>query len=245
MSEVTPLKLEEAMANMLPPEDSMLYDGWLLRFNTGTSRNPNAVWPLYPGTDPVEAKVAFCEKQYADRGLVCHFRLTDGESCAVIEDALLHRGYAIDNPNHLLAMDAFPDVVPQITEVDLEGWLATIHDVDPDQHDHAIAMKRGPLSRIALPAWYGFVEHEGAPSSYGRAVQQGDLYQLAELWTAPALRSRGLGTRLIQGLLALGRGAGARTPFIPVAESNPGARRLYERLGFSRVYGFRYMSPQS
>ena len=233
------------MANMLPPEDSMLYDGWLLRFNPGTSRNPNAVWPLYPGTDPVEAKVAFCEKQYADRGLVCHFRLTDGESCAEIQDVLLHRGYAIDNPNHLLTRDTFPDVEPQITEVDLEGWLGTIHDVDPDQHDDAIAMKRGPLSRIRLPAWYGYVEHEGAPSSYGRAVRQDDLYQLAELWTPPTLRNQGLGTRLIQGLLALGKGAGARTPFLPVAESNPGARRLYERLGFSRVYGFKYMSPQS
>ena len=52
------------MADMLPPSDSMLYDGWLLRFNTGTSRNPNSVWPLYAGHDPIEVKIAFCEKQY-------------------------------------------------------------------------------------------------------------------------------------------------------------------------------------
>ncbi len=222
----------------------MLYDGWLLRFNTGTSRNPNAVWPIYAGHDPVEAKVTFCEKQYADRELVCHFRLTDGEACAEIEDVLLSRGYAIDNPNHLLTMETFPTEEPEITEVNLEGWLSTIHDVDPDQHDDAITMKRGPLSRITLPVCYGFVEHEGAPSSYGRAVQQDDLYQLAELWTTPTLRNQGLGTHLIQGLLHIGKRAGARTPFLPVAESNPGARRLYERLGFSRVYGFKYMSPQ-
>ena len=244
MSEITPCVLEEAMANMLPPSDQMLYDGWLLRFNTGTSRNPNSVWPLYPGTDRVETKVSFCEQQYADRGLVCHFRLTDGEACAEIQEVLLHRGYVIDNPNHLLTMATFPTVEPSITEVDLEGWLSTIHDVDPDQHDEAIAMKRGPLARITLPTCYGLVEHEGVPSSYGRAVQQDDLYQLAELWTTPTLRSQGLGTCLIQGRLHLGKRAGARTPFVPVAESNPGAQKLYERLGFSRVYGFKYMSPQ-
>lgn len=232
------------MANMLPPDDSLLYDGWLLRFNTGTSRNPNSVWPLYAGADPVEAKIVFCEKQYADRGLVCHFRLSDDEACAEIEDVLAQRGYAVDNPNHLLTMDTFPAVEPPITEVDLEGWLSMLNDVDPAQDNDVITMKRGPLERITLPTWYGLVDHDGAPSSYGRAVQQDDLYQLAELWTTPTLRSQGLGTRLIQGLLHLGKRAGARTPFLPVAESNPGARRLYERLGFSRVYGFKYMSPK-
>lgn len=231
------------MANMLPPEDQMLYDGWLLRFNTGTSRNPNSVWPLYPGTVPVEDKITFCEREYGARGLVCHFRLAEHVASDEIEGALAGRGYAVDNPNHLLVMDGFPSVEPEITEVDLEGWLTMIHDVDSDQHDEAISMKRGPLSRITLPTSYGYVEHEGAPSSYGRAVQQDDLYQLAELWTTPNLRSQGLGTRLIQGLLVLGKRAGATTPFLPVADSNLGARRLYERLGFKRLYGLKYMSP--
>ena len=235
---------EEAMANMLPSSDSMLYDGWLLRFNTGTSRNPNSVWPLYAGHEPIEAKIAFCEKQYADRGLVCHFRLTDGEACREILDTLAHRGYAVDNPNHLLTMATFPEAEAEITEIDLESWLSTLNAVDPDQNDDAIAMKRGPLARITLPAWYGMVERDDATISYGRSVQQGDLYQLAELWTAPTLRSQGHGTRLIYGLLALGKRAGALTPFVPVAESNLGARRLYERLGFSRIYGFKYMTPQ-
>ena len=233
------------MANMLPPEESMLIDGWLLRFNRGRSRNPNSVWPLYPGSEGVAAKVEMCERHYADRGLVCHFRLTDGDSGAAIEEELLRRGYAIDNPNHLLTMEAFPDVESSIAEVGLEAWLDTLRAIDPDQDDEAVGMKRGPLSRLSLPAWYGLVEHEGEPCSYGRAVQQDDLYQLAELWTAPALRGRGLGTRLIHGLLALGKRAGATVPLIPVADANPDARRLYERLGFRRAYGFKYLTPKS
>lgn len=245
MSEITPVKLEETMANHLPSEDSMLLDGWLLRFNSGTSRNPNSVWPLYPSADPVEGKVVICEKQYADRGLTCHFRLRDSEACGEIEEVLAHRGYVVGNPNHLLTMETFPVAEPEIAETDLEGWLSAINAVDPDQHDDVIAMKHGPLARITLPTWYGIVEEDGATISYGRAVQQDDLYQLAELWTTPELRNQGHGTRLIQGLLALGKRVGARVPFLPVAESNPGAKRLYERLGFSRVYGFKYMSPSS
>jgi ribosomal-protein-alanine N-acetyltransferase len=61
----------------------------------------------------------------------------------------------------------------------------------------------------------------------------------------PALRGRGMGTALMRHVFAEARRLGARRATLEVRASNAGARRLYERLGFT-VSGTRrnyYTSP--
>lgn len=48
----------------------------------------------------------------------------------------------------------------------------------------------------------------------------------------PGYRARGIGTALLQQVLAEGRKLGARRATLEVRASNAGARRLYERMGF-------------
>ncbi len=54
----------------------------------------------------------------------------------------------------------------------------------------------------------------------------------------PSLRGRGFGTTLMQRVLTEATRLGARRATLEVRESNAGARRLYQRLGF-RVAGTR------
>ena len=49
----------------------------------------------------------------------------------------------------------------------------------------------------------------------------------------PALRGQGIGTALMRHVFQEGRRLGARRATLEVRASNVGARRLYERLGFS------------
>jgi ribosomal-protein-alanine N-acetyltransferase len=49
----------------------------------------------------------------------------------------------------------------------------------------------------------------------------------------PQHRGRGMGTALLQHILEEGRRLGAKRATLEVRASNEGARRLYERLGFS------------
>ena len=55
------------------------------------------------------------------------------------------------------------------------------------------------------------------------------------LYVRPAARGRGLGTELLRAAAEHVREAGAGTLALEVLESNAGARRLYERLGFRTV----------
>jgi len=48
----------------------------------------------------------------------------------------------------------------------------------------------------------------------------------------PSYRGQGIGTALLQHVLAEARALGARRATLEVRASNEGARRLYERLGF-------------
>ena len=60
-------------------------------------------------------------------------------------------------------------------------------------------------------------------------------YYLAHLGVAEGMRGEGIGTRLVEHLLKLGKAAGFQLAALDVAASNPQAQALYERLGFCVV----------
>ncbi|RNE64065.1 ribosomal protein S18-alanine N-acetyltransferase [Cryobacterium tepidiphilum] len=52
---------------------------------------------------------------------------------------------------------------------------------------------------------------------------------------AEEARGHGLGRTLMQSLISEARKRGARTVFLEVRADNPGAQRLYQRLGFDEI----------
>lgn len=79
------------------------------------------------------------------------------------------------------------------------------------------------------------------------AVCDGELCGYAAIWTildqselgdvavAPGHRGRGVGRRLVQAAMEHARARGAREIFLEVRESNKGAIRLYEEMGFEVI----------
>ena len=235
---------EETNANVWPSFEHMLYDGWLLRFTRGYSRNNNCVWPLYEGDMPLDLKITFCEGQYAARGLNCGFRLSELPGHGAIEERLTECGYVIDNPNLVMIRASMDTPGANITELGLDEWLETIYRLNPVDDPEMSNWERQVLKRIALPSRFAVVVRNGKACAYGRSARQGNILIIEDLWTLPELRSQGLGTQLIQGLLGLGLKDGTTTAYLTVNESNAGARRLYERLGFVDRYLYRYLIPK-
>lgn len=60
----------------------------------------------------------------------------------------------------------------------------------------------------------------------------GALPEIGSLAVVPAVRGRGIGTRLVAAAEQRVRERGGSAAVLLVAESNDGARRLYERLGY-------------
>jgi len=89
-----------------------------------------------------------------------------------------------------------------------------------------ILMNYGPIS--ALPVMINGLRLEQIIQPPPKQT-----YYLAHLGVAENMRGQGIGTRLVEHMLKLGRAAGFQQAALDVAASNPLAQALYERLGFS------------
>ena len=57
----------------------------------------------------------------------------------------------------------------------------------------------------------------------------------------PALRGQGIGEKLCRAILAKEKERGTRYAYLQVVQTNTAAMKLYEKLGFSKVYTYQYM----
>src|SRR5262245_52204411 len=97
--------LEEISLNAWPALQTIVYDGWLLRFAGGYTRRANSVNPLYPGAlDPAE-KIGRCEAVYAAQGQDTVFKLTDAAEPADLDTLLARRGYRREAPTSVQTVD--------------------------------------------------------------------------------------------------------------------------------------------
>ncbi len=76
-----------------------------------------------------------------------------------------------------------------------------------------------------------FVQLSSTESRYADGHDRGYVYSLR---VRPEWQGRGIGTRLMQAAEDGLRARGYRTAVIAAGKDNPGARRLYERLGYQR-----------
>ena len=117
-------------------------------------------------------------------------------------------------------------------------------------HDPALRdTHRQMLSRIIGARHLAVLRLDGLPVACGLSVEEDGLVGLFDVVVSFEYRRRGLGTRLMQGLLhraaARATSAGIARPaaYLQVIEVNEAARRLYGRLGFQELYRYWYRVP--
>jgi GNAT superfamily N-acetyltransferase len=96
---------EELAMNAWPALQTLLYDGWMLRFASGYTRRSNSIAPLYPSTLPVDEKIRFCEAFYRERGLEVIFKLTSACQPADLDTLLESKGYLMDATTSFQVLD--------------------------------------------------------------------------------------------------------------------------------------------
>ena len=91
---------------------------------------------------------------------------------------------------------------------------------------------------LAHPGSVALVACQGAPpevGGFGLAQIAADEAEILTLGVAEGWRRKGVGMKLVEGLKRAAQKAGARTLFLEVADSNAGARALYQRCGFAEA----------
>ena len=102
-----------------------------------------------------------------------------------------------------------------------DAWSAPmmVRDLGDPACYYLVAFPPDDPSRIE--AYAGLLAPQGAA--------EGDIQTIA---VAESARGHGLGRTVMQALISEARKRGARLIFLEVRADNPGAQRLYERLGF-------------
>ena len=244
-------RLEEAAMNAWPALQTVLIDGWVLRFAGGYTKRANSINPTYSGVHESEAdlisRIETCRQIYAARGLPAIFRFTSFGVPPGIDDLLEARGYRVIDCTLVLRCDlealALAENEMPVHDTPLEEWL-----------DHYVAFSGSALDKrethaamlrqiAGEPLFAVLRDATGTPAACGLAVREGNLAGMFDIVTDRLRRRQGYGRALMLGLLAWARDRGARDAYLQVVASNEPAIGLYRDLGFTEAYRYWYRIP--
>lgn len=97
--------IEELTLNHWQSLQTLLYDGWILRFAEGHTKRANSVNPIYPSKQSVEEKITQCEQLYSNQNLPTVFKITPFICPDDLDSTLEKKGYSIIEPSLVQTVD--------------------------------------------------------------------------------------------------------------------------------------------
>jgi GNAT superfamily N-acetyltransferase len=240
------IHLEELAMNAWPALQTVLYDGWIVRFANGYTKRANSVTPLYPGMLAVEEKIDWCEQHYQQAGLRPTFRLTQATETDELDTALAHREYERIDTTSVQTMNLGQETAVLSPHASLfsepEGrteWLQLFHKLDGGLHsDDRTHLQM--LGNIRGEAGYMVLTVEGKVVACGLGVVERGWLGIFDVVTAVSHRNKGYGAELMQSLLAWGQTNNAHHTYLQVMTNHPAALNLYAKLGYKEQYQYWY-----
>lgn len=236
--------LEASGRAALPALREQVVEGWLLRVSGGDTKRVNSANPLTPDARADAVRLA-AERLYAAHDLPCRFRLTPlahPEADAALADA----GYqVVDHSVTMAAPLTHAPAGPALTFTDRSspGWLRRVAPLY-DRSAAAAGIQARLLAHMPGPLALALIDEGFGPIASGYASMGGGRAQLSDIVVAPNARSRGVGRRLVAGLLAWAWEQGCREAMLQVLGGNTVARRLYASLGFTDAYPYHYRASR-
>ena len=234
--------IEEISLNAWPSLQTLLVDGWVLRFANGYTKRSNSINPLYASASNVEEKVEFCEQIYRRNNLPVVFKMTSAAHPENLDARLAERGYVVDSPTSVQTMElrdtgSSPDAKLDATLTD--EWLAAFCRLSGISDEHKSTLRQ-ILTSIVPQKCFAAILQVDQIIACGLGVRQGDHVGFYDIVTDKSFRNQGYGKRLMRSLLTWGKQNGARCAYLQVMLNNAPALHLYSRLGFSEVYQYWY-----
>lgn len=241
-------QIEEISMNCWPSLQTVLYDGWVIRFAEGFTKRSNSVNPIYASNLDIDAKIERCQRLYRERGLPVCYKITDIAQPAGLDVILAGKGYARENEISVQLADLDDrgfggDENAHIAEGGYNGWIekyARMNELDP----YKKPILRKILDRIILPKCLLTYSYNKKPAGCGLGVVDGNFLGLFDIVIDKEYRNHGLGQKMMENIMAWGRGQGAQRAYLQVLTDNAPAVRLYEKLGFKEEYRYWYRVKQ-
>ncbi|TDQ36564.1 GNAT family N-acetyltransferase [Aureibacillus halotolerans] len=243
--------VEELAMNACPSLATYHQDGWTLKWANGYTRRANSVYPLQMTSESIEESVRQCESFYFSHQLPTHFKLTSDSSLESLDDYLEQQGYVYEGQSFLQIIDipsvTCSSVMMQVTEEATvsEAWLKSFNAMN--QSSQNVHEQKALYDTLSHTTCYFTAFDNGEIVGHGLVVYENGekwvgLFQIA---ISPAHRQKGLGKALVAHMLDWGTRHGAKKAYLQVLANNLPALRLYESLGFRKLYSYWYRTKHS
>jgi ribosomal protein S18 acetylase RimI-like enzyme len=232
--------IERSARAALPALREEAAPGWLCRISGGPTKRVNSANPVTPGAT-LDAVLATAERLYRDACLPVRFRLTP-LAAPECDRRLEAAGYERFDPSFTMAAaltDRSIDPGVRIAASADRDWsmglaAASGWSADDERHHRALLARLPPGSAVAT------LDEGDGPIAFGAAGLGEGRVWLFDIVVASPARGRGVGRRLVAGLLGRAAAAGHREALLQVLAANAPARALYASLGFVDAYPYHY-----
>jgi N-acetylglutamate synthase len=236
--------LEELSLNAWPAHQTLLYDGWILRFANGYTRRANSVNPLYPCSLDLEEKIAFCESTYQKQNLDVVYKLTSASRPENLDAILEAKGYKNDSQTSVQLLELGLLDLKQASGVELKAalsdpWLDAFCRMSTVDDRRRESLRR-ILLNIVPQRCFASLTMDKKVIAAGLGVLQAGFVGLFDIVVDPAFRSQGYGRRIVEGILYWGKRNGAQQSYLQVMLNNAPALHLYSKIGFTENYQYWY-----
>ncbi len=149
-------RIEELSLNSSAPPGQLLFDGWIVRLLRGKAKRARSVNAVYPSTLPLERKVPYIERLYAQAALPALFRITPFSAPPQLDHDLDRRGYVRFDPTAVesAAIDHGALGEPEAESMELSRWVEAVGELrgSPIAHRsaHFARLDGMPLEKRAV-----------------------------------------------------------------------------------------------
>ncbi len=237
--------MEELAINAWPALQTMLYDGWVLRFADGYTRRANSVNPLYGSALPLLEKIGFCEAEYRSRNIPVVFKITPASIPDDIDAVLEKRGYSreaetvlrvLELADHEFRMAEGAEAEYRLSGRWFEGFCSCTGTTDEKAKTTAYKILQNLGGKIVYVA--KVVDGKIAGCGYG-AIERGYV-GIFDIAVHPSQRRKGYAFDIMNGILYEAEKMGASKAYLQVVSGNDPAEKLYDKIGFKESYRYWY-----
>ncbi|MBO8161968.1 MAG: GNAT family N-acetyltransferase [Thermosipho sp. (in: Bacteria)] len=239
-------KIEELSMNALPALSTVFVNGWILRFSNGYSKRANSVNPIYACSIDIKKNIEICDEMFKKNQLNTVFKLTEKEDDYEIDEILNKKGYTHEAKTNIMIKNITEF---QITEQDKENvviynelrkdWLEAFIHMNNISSQHALTLQK-MLQSIIPETYYGCIIENGKIIAVGLGVAERGYVGMYDICVDPEKRRRGLGTKIMKNLMYEASGKGHTYSYLQVVDTNEGAKKLYKKLGYKKLYSYWY-----
>lgn len=230
--------------NAWPALQTVLYDGWILRFAGGYTRRANSVNPIYPSTIDVDKKIEYCHEFYAAKGMKTIFKITNEVYPPDLDNILETKGFIREAETSVQTINLEQTTIMDygrvriVTSLD-DFWVDNFFRLSGAVSENKPTLK-AMLRNIKMPKCFAYIKEKNSIVACGLGVLEQDLIGLFDIVVATGFRGKGFGNRILNGMLLWGKNECAKLGYLQVMVDNKTALALYTKIGFKEIYRYWY-----